>query len=370
MVSKRLDWKEQLWQEIHLVEQSCENFTMVHDDIKLLEESAKQFCLYIYVNWPSLEECQTVSQFKNIMMVQIEMLLDEPPEQYEVGLQALACLPNVIAFTTDRVVSAHAFNIPMGYPNLKLLSLRNCALTQLPENIENCKELLYFEIWSGSGTDFSQVGNDFERLNGCSKLRYLDLNQTKLKEFPEALTQHPSLEELNLDDNEIAELPESIGQMKQLKELIVGGVIPRIPDSIGDLSQLRKLEISTECASSLPDSIGKLTQLQDLSIYSELVTDIPESIVNLSQLKKLKISGKIKNLPEWLCQMMSLEDIDFSYNQIQDVSWDIGLLRHLPNLRTLSLTDNPLTEECKSRIHQAFPSNTKPGVYLDMTDYY
>ncbi|XP_037419457.1 disease resistance protein Pik-2-like [Triticum dicoccoides] len=160
------------------------------------------------------------------------------------------------------------------------------------------------------------------------------------------------LKHLKLGSIGISELPKEIGHMKFLLVLDLGeNSINELPESIGQLSQLKCLNIC-KTKIDVPCWIGNLTSLEELSLQhvgdqnSNFVTELGK----LKELRKLFISGsmclygdcKMNNWAESIAKLSRIQviEIDFMYgwrDSIHEESpWEQYALS--PQLRVLHMS--------------------------------
>ena len=131
-------------------------------------------------------------------------------------------------------------NLFSAFPALKILSLENNKISNIPSGMSKCVSL-----WS------------------------LSLKQNRLKDLPAELNLCTSLKNLNVSCNPFAVLPEVIFECVSLIEL-----------HIADIG-----------FTNLSEKIGRLESLEVLDLSGNLLIDLPETMSNLKRLTHLDISG-------------------------------------------------------------------------------
>lgn len=241
----------------------------------------------------------------------------------------------------------------------------------------------------------------FNEHSQLSSLVKLDLSHNQIAgdipadSFPEVEgTALPwiALEELYLNNNRITSLPG--GLYKTLTSLAVldirSNAISELSEDIENLMGLQTLELGANKITTLPSNLGNLTNIQVLSLYRNQVSELPDisylcylqylnvghnqlseiSLLGLASLEELFISGNpikalpdsmaeycpnlkllfasnmgLKKLPEGFGGLTQLEQIDFSFNKISELTAEMG---ELESLRWISFSHNRL-ETSKER---------------------
>ena len=154
--------------------------------------------------------------------------------------------------------------------------------TQIPKNLETLKSLRYFSF---SGNPLSDWGEIVKLKN----LRNLTLTDCGLTSIPEEIGQLTLLEELNLDSNRITQLPEALAQLKNLKVLrLNGNPLIQLPSFIGQLKHLEVLDLSQCGLLSLPESLSDLSQLNELLLKKNPFNELPSTVLQIPK-KVVKI---------------------------------------------------------------------------------
>jgi len=152
--------------------------------------------------------------------------------------------------------------------------------------------------------------NTFGYLASERAILGLNLNNTKLKVFPERLTMFYRLKSLYLSLNSLHHIPESIENLQKLEILHLNlNELKLLPDTIGKLSSLRELRLDFNHFENLPDTIGALKNLETLILHGNKFREYPTSITNLVDLKSLSLEKSellLKdNIKTWLNNLIS-----------------------------------------------------------------
>lgn len=106
-------------------------------------------------------------------------------------------------------------------------------------------------------------------------------------------------------------------------------------------NQIVKLNISNKSISVLPESICNLTTLKDLNLNFNNLKKLPNLIWELKSLVSLKaIDNNLEFLPESIKNLENLEFLDLRFNQLKEIPGSIGDLKRL---KWISLSCNNLT---------------------------
>ncbi|KAL3311530.1 hypothetical protein Ciccas_009890 [Cichlidogyrus casuarinus] len=225
---------------------------------------------------------------------------------------------------------------------IRVLSLSDNNLVDIPLNIGNCKSLVEL--------DLSRNRNYFHYFDKLIVLEIKDLPNsigllTQLQSFdPPLLGQLKSLTELWIDENELRALPSEIGMLSNLQELDLSeNFISSLPDSISGLQSLTDLNLTRNSLDSLPDgigalkkinilklaknqisylnpilpdSIGQLNQLSNLNVDQNQLTELTPSIGKCSQLRILQLrANRLRSLPPQIGDLSELQILDVALNK-------------------------------------------------------
>lgn len=100
--------------------------------------------------------------------------------------------------------------------NLRVLWVKNCQLTDLPEWLSELKELDFLWIGGNPLYDFPQV------ICQLKYLKQLQAEQCQFKSLPDCIGKLTELNWIFLKDNRLADLPASLAQLKHLDSLDLG----------------------------------------------------------------------------------------------------------------------------------------------------
>jgi len=127
------------------------------------------------------------------------------------------------------------------FVNLRVLNLNgHTSLEQLPATIGQLSKLECLFL-----RDAKQIHIIPSEIGQLKNLRVLSITNCALTELPPEIGQLESLEELNLHSNQLTTLPPEIGNLRNLKVLNVGfNPLQSLPDEIGRLRNLECLDVN------------------------------------------------------------------------------------------------------------------------------
>jgi len=219
--------------------------------------------------------------------------------------------------------------------NLENLTLFECGLTEIPEEIGSLINLKQFII---------------------------ELNQ--VKSLPDSITQLTNLELLYLGHNEISELPEDFGNLKSLGTLDIRyNSLRSLPDSFGNLKNLTSFDARYNSLSALPESFGNLDKLEVLNVGVNNLEEIPEYIENFKNLKQLTFTNnKLLKIPDEVFKLQSLEGLYLNKNNITRIP---DKFDNMVDLKDLDLSENIITDKLPSSLNKL--SKLRSVLFYDNT---
>ncbi|XP_043697060.1 receptor-like protein 7 [Telopea speciosissima] len=263
------------------------------------------------------------------------VFLDFSDQQNQLEIPNLRALFNVQNFSSLRELHLDGVNLSgqknrnwchhlsSALPNLEVLFLRNCSLT---DPLDTSISTLHFlsELRLDNNQNLSSTVPS--SLVNLTSLIFLSLPYCGFHgDFPSNLFLQPKLKYIDLSTNPLLSVS-----------------FPEFPDQVMNNS-LRYLNVgNTKFQGKLPSSIGNLKSLKELRLYGcNLSGPIQPSLANLTNLTWLdlssnSLSGQIPSFFRW--SFPNLEFLFLENNFLQ------GLIRSylffLPSLRSLLLSDN------------------------------
>ncbi len=165
-----------------------------------------------------------------------------------------------------------------------------------------------------SSLELTDLPDIFSRRAFSSRLKNLNLNNTRLTSLPESFGDLLALQDLCLDNTPLTSLPESFGSLISLQWLHLHNTrLTSLPESFGSLSALHWLDLRGTPLISLPESFGGLLALEKLHLNETSFTSLPESFGSLSALKWLYLHDTpLTSLPSTITSLRTSLEIDIS----------------------------------------------------------
>ncbi|CAM0958381.1 unnamed protein product [Alopecurus aequalis] len=273
-------------------------------------------------------------------------------------------------------VPMHQWRLLQHLPGLTHLEITDCGdLTASPEIIRHLSSLLQLRISECSG--LNELHESMELLTNLQSL--ILYHCSNIASLPHWLGKLISLKKLGIRKcYGLRSLPEGIQQLTNLQELEISRctalekwceseenkmkLTPNQEKACVLPTSLKKLEIlSCRGISSLPEGIQQLTNLQELRIYHcpalkewcelednqmnltpnhERVCALPISLKKLEIVQHIKEElAHIKELPKWLGELTSLQDLEISgFSGPTELHKSMRLLTNLQSLKLSNCT--------------------------------
>jgi Leucine-rich repeat (LRR) protein len=243
---------------------------------------------------------------------------------------------------------------------IKFLSMCNCNLSSIPEEVFNLINLIELYLIDNNITIIPH------KIANIKELKFLNLNNNKISIISPSFSKLKKLECLNLNNNPIKIIDFKITKLLALQKLLVNNCnITTIDNSIGNLINLVGLDLANNpFIKSLPLEISKLqkiieinldniglieipynlftlTAIEKIKLGNNPFTIIPDSIGNMINLKFLEIyNTNVDYLPEPMGNMKKMEELFIHFNKIKNIPQSF---KNLKNLTHLILNDNNIT---------------------------
>ncbi|XP_071998532.1 DISP complex protein LRCH3 isoform X2 [Engystomops pustulosus] len=166
-----------------------------------------------------------------------------------------------------------------------------------------------------------------------------DLSRNRLSEIPAEICNYVSLESLNLYQNCVRYVPEATLNLQALTFLNLSrNQLTSLPGHLCSLP-LKVLIACNNKLDSLPEEICHLRHLTELDVSCNEIQTLPQQIGKLESLRDLNIRrNHLMRLPEELADL-PLVRLDFSCNKVTSIP---ACYRNLRHLQTIILDNNPL----------------------------
>ena len=153
-------------------------------------------------------------------------------------------------------------------------------------------------------------------------LRWLKLNNTKLRTIPAEVGKLHQLEHLTMKRNNVQSIGESVRQLPCLRTL--------------------NLRYNSLTHTSIPPSVFETEELTTLDLSHNLLAEVPEGLLKCKSLLVLNLShNQLEMIPSQLLMTTTdLLHLDLANNELDALP---PQLRRLSNLQTLILSNNPLS---------------------------
>ncbi|KRX42887.1 Protein flightless-1 -like protein [Trichinella murrelli] len=209
-----------------------------------------------------------------------------------------------------------------------------------------------------SGNDFS--GGLFPKcVREMAVLRWLKLNHTNLDKLPEELSSLKNLEHLQMTHNALSSVHGELSDLPCLRSVVVRNnqiKTSGIPTDIFDMQDLNIIDFNRNALKETPPNLDHATGAIVLNLSHNNLESIPNQVLILSdnplfhfQLKQLPCMSHLRvlrmrktqrssaNMPTTFENLLSLEEVDFSCNELTEIP---EAMYKLENLKRLNISDN------------------------------
>lgn len=218
------------------------------------------------------------------------------------------------------------------FSQLQALELNSNGLTQLPVELKNLKNLVYFATIANEITALPQG------FGTIPQLMELRIHSAKLDSLSEELTYLGGLRVLEIQNNmsDTLRFPSTIGYLSNLTSLLIfNSNIDTIPQSFGNLKKLKELTLVMCGLQKIPAPVTRINTLEQLIVDNNQIQKLPESLYKMKKLKYLSLkSNKLTSIPDSICMLKDLEVLDLRGNRFK--KYDLEILQALlPKCRIL-----------------------------------
>ena len=173
----------------------------------------------------------------------------------------------------------------------------------------------------------------------------LTLNDLEDDKFPEAMEDMTSLRWLKLNNTKLKSIPDEVGKLQQLEHLTMKkNKVESISSQIKNLPCLRTLNLryNSLTHTNIPSEVFENDELTTLDLSHNKLTEVPDGLFRCKSLLVLNLShNMLEMIPSQLLMTTTdLLHLDLSNNELDALP---PQLRRLSNLQTLVLSHNPLS---------------------------
>ncbi|XP_014205804.1 leucine-rich repeat-containing protein 40-like [Copidosoma floridanum] len=263
----------------------------------------------------------------------------EPLKSLDLSSNSLIKLSEDVKYLADLVNCDLHDNLLESLPEeigclvkLRKLNLSSNKLRNLPCKFFNLTELRCLDLKSNLIKELSP------KIGDLVMLEYLNLSNNELTNLPTGLGYLVRLIALDLNHNKLKELPPDVMSMRALKKLDASNNRLEVVPSLGELRKIERLDLHMNDLSSFPDVRG-CTSLQELFLSHNSITEIDVNCLeSLGQLKILNLNNnEVEVLPDEIIMLISVEQLDLSYNNISAIPSCVG---KMPNLQNFVIDGN------------------------------
>ncbi|MBV1859091.1 MAG: leucine-rich repeat domain-containing protein [Nannocystaceae bacterium] len=210
-----------------------------------------------------------------------EVLLDAGTSFHKlVGLRELHLTKCGPFFGETRL---EVLNTMADLPNLEVLSLQMCKLTELPGAIQTLQALRVLDL------SLNEDGMDISGLRNLPRLEDLDLSVSRIKLLPTEFATLTGLKKLDLTEHRLRNL-DGLRGLLELEELTLRlwvensrqtrGRLKALPPWFAELKSLRKLDLINNGRLQDIECLVDLPNLQELDLRGCKACNIPEALLD------------------------------------------------------------------------------------------
>lgn len=177
-----------------------------------------------------------------------------------------------------------------------------------------------------TGIQLQTIPEEFATI--FDEIEVLALENNKLSQIPDNVTQLTHLRELHLANNFLQSLPERIGFLCNLNLLSVNNNrLERLPVTFAALNMLRRVDLECNALRTLPDNFDNLTSCEVLNLNRNKLIRLPRSIGAMPSLTSLSASwNELTQLPSEICHSKTLSIIRIAMNKLHVLPERLGQL--------------------------------------------
>lgn len=184
---------------------------------------------------------------------------------------------------------------------------------------------------------------DLMGVGDLRRLRYLNvMGNGQPVRLPETISRLHQLTDLRLYNVRLGSLPASFGLLRRLQTLHLNQCgLDSLPTTFGQLRALQDVTLTGNKLQQLT-GIEQLIRLQQLNVSGNQLRMLPNDIRRLTQLSKLNLSeNQLTELPVSLTQLVKLKQLVADHNRLERLPDQLG---RLGSLTDLAVGGNQLTQ--------------------------
>lgn len=283
----------------------------------------------------NIVECPEFSKLKNIKYI---LFKGSIPNFGKTFLSELLKMPNIqyLAFPTlPKNITAFP-----DYKNL-MLKLKGISIAYGDQILPKGIKLESFKISQKN----SLLKTNLAHLLSKNLLELNISTDTLDEDLCNLVTKFKNLEYLSLDYDYISPklvLSKELQKLKNLSVLIIHNALSEHLGFLPSNKNLKKIKLGFR-KKNIGDiePVFNIPSLEELEISSDSFMAINITKINVPKLKKIKIYGHLRELPEKICDISSLNDLNLIFNDIEYLPKSISKLQ---NLEVINLDHNKLKQ--------------------------
>jgi Leucine-rich repeat (LRR) protein len=220
---------------------------------------------------------------------------------------------------------------------LEVLDLNGNQHLRLPEAITNCTKLKKLVIAGNRNLNYVP-----SNLGDLRALEIIQFDHCNLTSFPSSIENCTNLKHFSLTKNQLKELPIDFTNLKKLETVyLFNNKLRSIPNSLFELPLVTKMSISENELEAVPNSIGRMQELVNLSLFKNNIHSLPSDIGKLKKLEELSLyNNHLDSLPESIVQLKNLYGLHIGDNNLKKLP---KKMQKLKKLHSLEIYSNPLS---------------------------
>ncbi|KAH0784955.1 protein phosphatase 2C [Histomonas meleagridis] len=297
-------------------------------------------------NLPNLKELKLSG---NILVDITDSCMFECLTLLDLSFNRLCSIPPISKFAPRLSTLILSYNFLDQFPSslpptISKIEINHNCIKNWGEPINGLQNLVYLDIRSNHFINFPELpsnierfiatDNKFESANPITSqgLKGLQFNDNHFKDIPDF--SQSNITHLLMRHNSITEIrTDHLSKGIKLIDLTANG-ISTVPSALFDFQMLTTLILTKNNISNLPDEIGS-SQLISLYISDNPMSSLPPLPDTLKEI--VACNCQFTELPEILLSCQGIETINFSWNQITE-------LTEIPEVVTLILAGNQISK--------------------------